>query len=172
MKIKPSDHFSADIRLLGDFIGTDRSLVTFLHCTPTEQQARRIMEEGLIFENYLTHTSDHISGSDLIELNYFRLIRKSYGNYTVVIQIDGALIRELSRQIQNTPYHFSEIMGRQMRENPDPENNFYTLPQQFIRGYFDHIHNRAVRNPHFDPHYHPASFEENLERFLNKNKSK
>ncbi|HHJ09396.1 MAG TPA: hypothetical protein ENK25_00705 [Bacteroidetes bacterium] len=168
MKNKPS-RFSEDIHLLYNFINMNagEDLSTFIHCTPSEKSAKLIMEEGLIFENYLTHTSDYVSGTDLVELNYFRLIRRSYGDYTIVIQIDDKLIQYLNRKIRNTPFHFSEVLSKRLPDNLNKESTLYQLPEQFILGYFDHIHNRGIKNPRFDPYYHPSFFEKNLQKLLN-----
>ncbi|MCD6200792.1 MAG: hypothetical protein J7K46_03190 [Bacteroidales bacterium] len=167
MKNKPS-RFSEDIQFLYDFINMNagEDLSTFIHCTPSEKSAKLIMEEGLIFENYLTHTSDYVSGTDLVELNYCRLIRRSYGDYTIVIQIDDKLIQDINRKIRNTPFHFSEVLSKRLPDNLNKESIPYLLPEQFILGYVDHIHNRGRNNPRFDPYYHPSFFEKNLQILL------
>ncbi len=167
MKNKTS-RFSEDIQLLHDFITMNggENVSTFLHCTPSEKTARQIMEEGLVFENYLTHTSDSVSGTDLVELNYFRLIRRSYGDYTIIIQIDNKLIQDLNRKIRNTPFHFSEVLSKRLPDHLNAESLSYQLPEPFILGYFDHIHNRGKKNPRFDPCYHPSFFEKNLQILL------
>ena len=171
MKNKSFPRFSEDIYLLRDFIQEDPALSTFLHCTSSLLLAQQIMNEGLAFESHLTHTSDSVSGTDLIELNYFRIIRKPYGYYTIVIQIDTKLVMDFSHKMQNTPYHFSEALSKYSSQGESDEAPVYRLPEQFIRGYFDHIQNQGVRNPRFDPYYYPAYFNHNLDHLLRQNHS-
>ncbi len=170
MKNKSRHHFSEDIHLLHDFIHTNDALSTFLHCTPTEELAQKIMKEGLVFENYLTHTSDPVSGTDLIELNYFRILRKSYGSYTLIIQIEDNLIKSYSSQLIHTPFHFSEVLTKHMPVSSEDDITVYILPEQFIYGYFDHVRKRGLKNPRFDPGYHPPYFDDNLKYLLKRNK--
>ncbi len=167
-----TDRFSDTILLFRDFISGDDKLYTFLHNTETEEMARRIMEEGLHFENHLLNTSDHVSGSDLVELNYFRMIRKFYGNYTVVIQINAPLVEDFSRRLKETRYHFSEALSKTRPSYTKDENPVYVLPEQFVRGYFDHIRKTGIDNPRFDPWYFPLYFEDNLQRLLQDHKIK
>jgi hypothetical protein len=158
--------FSETILLFRDFIRGDEKLYTFLHNTDTEEMARHIMKHGLLFENHLLNTSDHVSGTDLVELNNFRMIRKYYGNYTIVIQISSRLVEDFSRRLKETHYHFSEALSKTRPSYNKEENPVYVLPEQFVRGYFDHLQNKGVDNPRFDPWYFPLYFEDNLQRLL------
>ena len=171
MKNKSQHRFSEDIHLLHDFIPANDALSTFLHCTPTEELARKIMKEGLVFENCLTHTSDTVSGTDLIELNYFRILRKSYGSYTLIIRIENNLIKLFSQQLVHTPFHFSEVLTKHMPASSQDDMPVYVLPEQFIYGYFDHVRNRGLKNSCFDPGFHPSYFDDNLKSLLNRNKN-
>ncbi len=161
-------NISEGIRHFRDFIGGSDRLFTFLHNTDTEERARRILREGLVFENHLLHTSDHVSGTDLIELNYFRMIRRFYGDYTVVIQIDSRLVEDFSRRLRHTSYHFSEALSKTRPTYTREDNPVYILPEEFIRGYFDHHTLTGHSNPRFNPFFFPLYFEDNLQRLLAK----
>ncbi len=157
---------SGDILLFRDFIHGSEKLYTFLHNTHSAEMARKIMQEGLLFENHLLNTSDHISGINLVELNYFRMIRKYYGNYTLVIQISTRLVEDFSRRLRETRYHFSEALSKTRPSYSKEDTPLYLLPKQFIRGYYDHMRKCGKENPAFDPYYFPLYFEDNLQRLL------
>ena len=153
-----------DILLFRDFIRGSSDLYTFLHNTISEEMARHIMQGGLIFENHLLNTSDHVSGTDLVELNYFRTIRKYYGDYTVVIQMNARLVEDFSHRLRQTKYHFSEALSKTRPTYTKEDNPVYILPEQFIRGFFDHRKKKGIENPRFDPFFFPLFFEDNLQR--------
>ncbi len=148
--------------LFRNFIGETGEVYTFLHNTPTEAMARRIMKEGLVFENHLLNTADQVSGDDLIELNYFRMIRKYYGDHTVVIQVASALVDELNKRLEKSHLHFSEVLSRSLPAPDGEDVSLYLLPPQFIRGYFDHTREEGTGNPLFNPGYRPPFLEKNL----------
>ena len=51
-----------------------------------------------------------------------------------------------------------------MDENSD---EIYTLPKQFIKGYFNYMEGTIIKNPDFDFNYMPPQFEENLKKLKN-----
>lgn len=149
-----------------EFIGKDLKYYKYLHNTEEESIAKQILERGFHFESHLENTTDLISGTDLIELKYFLIKRKRYGNYTIVIEIDKKIVDSLSRQITKTSYHFSEILTNEapfMGENDEP---VYNLPCQFIKGYFNHNSLQGVFNKHFQPDFYPEYFNTNLKNLL------
>ena len=164
------DQISRDILLFRDFIGGSSDLYTFLHNTGDEENARRILGEGLAFEEHLLRTSDPVSGNDLVELKYFRIVRRYYGDYTIIIQISSHLVDDLNRRLERSRYHFSEALSQSRPSEEHEENLAYLLPPQFIRGYFDHTQGRGVENPFFDPRYVPPFLEENLQHFLHEDR--
>jgi len=110
------------------------------------------------------HTTDQISGFDLVELNYFLMIRRDYGSFTIVIEISDKLILDLTKRLRSFNYHFSEALTKLPPWQNDDDNPVYTLPEQFIKGYFDQRTLEKIHNPIFDPHYISPLFEENMAR--------
>ncbi len=166
MVMKGNHGISEAIRLFGEFIAGGPEVYTFLHNTTSRVRAENILKRGLRFESHLLNTSDQVAGTDLVELNYFRMIRRYYGNFTVVIQINTKLVEDFSRRLRHTPYHFSEALSKTRPTYNKEENPIYVLPEQFIRGYFDHSTLTGHPNPRFDPHFFPLYFEDNLQRLL------
>ncbi|NOY37652.1 MAG: hypothetical protein GXO83_08760 [Chlorobi bacterium] len=155
-----------NIMKLQAFLQCDTKVYTYLHNTPGKELAEKILKEGLVFENHLSSTTDQVSQHDLVELNYFRMIRKSYGDITIVIQISSKLVEDFSRRLRRTKFHFSEALSKTRPVYNENDYPVYQLPEQFIKGYFDHHTNEARKNPKFDPFYFPLYFEDNLQRLL------
>lgn len=149
-----------------EFIGPEVEISKFIHQTPTRELADLIIRDGFEFENHLKHTTDQISGFDLVELNYFLMIRRNYGHYTVVIEIADEIINEYTRRLKNTRFHFSEVLSKGPPRISDDDSPVYKLPEQFIKGYFNQSTLESVYNPKFDPYYKSPQFEINLNKLL------
>ena len=149
-----------------EFIGLEMEISKFIHQTPTRELADLIISDGFEFENHLMHTTDQISGFDLVELNYFLMIRRNYGHYTVVIEIADEIINEYTRRLKNTRFHFSEVLSKEPPRISDDDSPVYKLPEQFIKGYFDQSTLESVYNQKFDPYYRSPLFEINLNKLL------
>ena len=163
-------HLSEEkLKSLQDFLGHELEISKFLHSTPTREFAEEIMTNGFVFENHLMHTTDQISGYDLVELNYFLMIRKNYGHFTVVIEISDKLIVEFTKRLRSYNYHFSEALTKNPPWFNEDENPVYTLPEQFVRGYFDQLTMEKIYNPKFNPYYRSPLFEENMKRLISSN---
>jgi len=109
MDIKDRDK---NLFYLQEFIGLEMDMSKFIHQTPTQELAKQIINEGFEFENHLMHTTDQVSGFDLVELNYFLMIRRNYGQFTIVIIIADELINYLIQIIKDTNIHYSEILSK------------------------------------------------------------
>ncbi len=157
---------SDNILNLSHFIGKDDKLSTYLHCLNSIELAEEIMKNGFNFENHLLNTTDLVSPHDLVEVTYFMNIRKAYGNITLIIQINNMLIQSLNTKLIQTRSHFSEALTKTAPRNGPNELFVYTLPEQFIMGYFNNIDSLGVINPNFDPYYISKRFEENIQMIL------
>jgi len=157
------------IERLAQFIGFNRDLSTFLHHLRSRKVAEHILKSGFEFENHLSFTTDHLSGHDIVELGYLRSLRKAYGNIVLIIQIPNALIQQISSAIQRTTAHFSEALT--VKDPVMGENDFpvYTLPTQYILGYFDMSIPGGIRNPHFDPQHVGKECSDNISKILSRN---
>ncbi len=165
-------HLSEEkLRSLQEFIGQEINISKFIHTTPSLEFAEEILNNGFEFENHLMHTTDQISGFDLVELNYFIMIRKNYGQFIIVIEISDRLIVEYTKKLQSYNFHFSEVLSKYPPYFNDDENPVYTLPEQFVKGYFNLETMVKKYNPLFDPYFQSSLFEGNMKRLLSQNPS-
>ena len=160
MDIKDRDK---KLSYLQEFLGLEMNMSKFIHQTPTQELAKQIINEGFEFENHLMHTTDQVSGFDLVELNYFLMIRRNYGQFTIVIIIADELINYLIQIIRDRNIHYSEILSKTLPMYKSEDTPFYTLPEQFIKGYFNQITLERILNPKFNPHYRPHTIIKNFE---------
>jgi len=157
---------SENILSLSQFIGKDDKLLTYLHNLNSIELAEEILRNGFNFENHLLNTTDLVSPDDLVEVTYFTNIRKAYGNITLIIQINNELIQSINTQLIKTRSHFSEALTKTAPRNGPNELFVYTLPEQFIKGYFNSLESQGVINPSFDPYYFSKRFGENIQMIL------
>jgi hypothetical protein len=115
-----------------DFIGEFKGNSTYLHTTETVESVKSICEIGLNFEDF-GKTTDYIH--DIVGLIYMLSIRKRYGNYTLIIQ--------MNKNIENS---YESISKKERNGNGD---EIYILPPQYIKGYYDRTTKAVFANPLF-----------------------
>lgn len=121
-----------------NFISTEKGVNTYLHTCRTEELCKEILEEGFEFVNFLK-TTDPIT-LDQYDLDFKLVMRKSYGDYTLIIQIN-----------RNTT-DLESLNSKPVHENENGEE-VYTLPREFVRAYYNKNTGEIVKNPHFNPNY-------------------
>lgn len=121
-----------------NFISTEKKVLTYLHTCGSEELCKKIFEEGFEFVDFFK-TTDEISMNQF-DLDYKLTMRKAYGNYTLIIQINRN-IKDLE-SLNSKPVH----------ENENGEE-VYTLPREFVRAYYNRKTGEIVKNPHFNPNY-------------------
>lgn len=148
------------------FIGITKNIFTYLHNTESESIAKNIISEGFNFEGYIDHTTDLISGDDAIELRYFQIKRGRYGIYTMVIQIGKNIIDKYCVLLKNTHNHYSEVLTKTTPQYNTERDPIYTLPEYYIKGYFNQKTKIGVLNPKFDPYKDLDIFEDNVKAII------
>lgn len=113
-----------------EFIDQSKHHITYLHTTPSEETARIICGEGFIFEEF-GNTTDEVN--DEVTLAYKLLIRKQYGKFTIIIQIN-----------ENVKDRYYEEIS-----TPNDDDTF-TLPPRYIRGYYNRETREIIKNPLFE----------------------
>jgi hypothetical protein len=161
-----NDKENDSVILFQQFIGLDKDVMTYLHNTPDHETERKILKDGFNFEEDLDHTSDRLSGVDIVELEYFKYVRQSYGYITIVIQIGKDIINKYSTALNSGKYHFSEVLANEGSQLSNNDRPVHVLPVQFIKGSFDQKENIITNNPLFNPHFYDPQFEINLEKLL------
>lgn len=116
---------------LVDFICDEAGYFSFLHTTDTVEKARSICKSGFRFKKF-DKTSDYVC--DAITLAYMLSIRKHYGDFTVIIQIN-----------KNIAY-YEEISEM---EYDDEGDEVFILPPKYIKGIYNRITNEIFTNPLF-----------------------
>jgi len=117
-----------------EFIGENIGYLNFLHTTNSEENAKLICQTGLRYENF-KKTTDFVNNVD--GLVYMLDIRKQYGNFTVIIQIN-----------RNIPNNYESISKKITNKDEDGEKIFILSPQ-YIKGYYNRITKEIFANPSF-----------------------
>jgi hypothetical protein len=157
-------------RPLSFVLGSVQESKTFIHYTRNEEDAVNILREGFRYDDSFHKTALPVT-NDKLDLLIKHNTRKSFGTYMIVISISAPIFDRYA----------SEIAARGMK-GIEPENILsevpavrndngdltYILPGKYIKGYVNHISGEIFPNPDFEPTYHPAVFNHNLELLTNK----
>lgn len=125
----------------------------FLHNTKEFSAVESIMNEGFIFENQLSHSTDRINPNEPIEITYFFFQRKDYGNYTMVIAIPKATYDGYSEAALLNDTVLEEILTITDPYYSDNDELVYTLPPKHVLGYFNIKTSEFYQNRNWDPFY-------------------
>lgn len=127
--------------------------IVFLHNTREQRVADKILAEGFVFEYQLSHTTDRINPSEIVEISYFMFQRKDYGPYTIVIAIPKKVYTLYTRYSNQFDITIEELMSKVKPWISDNEEYAYALAPEHIAGYFDNNTLAFVVNPLYNPGY-------------------
>lgn len=147
--------------ILAEILKKYENCYFFLHNTKELSIAEKIMNEGLMFEKRLSHSTDIVNPSQSIEIGYFLIERKEYGYYTMVIA--------MSKNVFNSYKDASEYYNTGIEEImtiTDPfyginDEMVYTISPKHILGYFDSLRSEFTKNPLWNPMFNNLN-ERNL----------
>ena len=146
-----------------DFIGYHRDVYIYLHNTFTEDTSVTILKEGFRFVKSLEYTTDHISNTNDAEIDYYKLKRKYYGKYTIVIHIGVELSKFYSSTHQKKVLN-EQVFSEKSNELNEDDLNYHFLDKQFIKGFYIHETGEGVYNPFFNPHNKLDIFHDNIKK--------
>ncbi len=135
----------------------------FLHYTPEEGTARKIIETGFRFITF-DKTTTKIR-NDVIDLSYNHIIRKPFGKNVVVIRISKKLYEKYLPLINKNPNKFlktEEVLIKEKKYNGEREEFLYTLHNKYIKGFFNYTTGIIVKNPEFDSGFDSDNFIKNI----------
>lgn len=145
-------------------LSKDKTCIVMLHNTDTLSKAKEILKEGFRFESQLTYSTDRINPSDAIEINYFLVERKEYGDYTIIIEIDRALLHRYSELAEHVDLSLEEILTIEEPYLSDNDEYIYKLSHYYIKGVFNNKTGDLLLNPVFDPAFDSPEYLENFKR--------
>jgi hypothetical protein len=130
----------------------------FLHNTREFSVAVKIMNEGFIFENQLSHSTDRVNPNEPIEITYFLFQRKEYGNYTVVIAIPKDVYDKYTNVSDSYNTGIEEVMTITNPWSGDNDELMYVISPSHVLGYFSIRTAEFVTNPKWDAAYDNSRF--------------
>lgn len=154
---------------ISNFIFENETEITlFLHYTSSENVANKILKEGFKFANSFYKTAEYIYNDELYLIQRHHE-HKQFGNYVIVICISKNIFNHYSEELNKlkTKNIAVEQILTETQPTTDENNEFlYTLPNQFVKGYFNYKEGTIVKNLDFNPYYHSDIFDKNLENIL------
>ncbi|UCH15186.1 MAG: hypothetical protein JSV22_04260 [Bacteroidales bacterium] len=148
-------------------IPDNENVVNYTHRTVNEEIARKIVKYGLKFTESFYKTTDIVIDNP-VNLNYWKILRKAYGKYVIVISFTKRIISRyesiLTSELESNIYEVQQILTNTEPELNEDNEEVFTLSRQFIKGYFNEEIETVVYNPDFNADYESDVFMTNIER--------
>jgi hypothetical protein len=125
----------------------------FLHNTKEFNVVESIMNEGFIFENQLSHSSDHVNPNEPVEVTYFLFQRKDYGSYTIIIAIPKIIYENYSAIANKNGVIIEEILTITEPFYGDNDELIFTVSPKHILGYYNNKTSEFYQNMCWDPFF-------------------
>ena len=125
----------------------------FLHNTKEICIAETILNEGFVFENQLSHSTDHINPNDQVEITYFLFQRKDYGLYTIIIAIPKNIFEIYSGVSKKNGVGIEEVISLTEPYYGDNDELVFTISPKHILGFFNNKTAEFYQNSIWDPLY-------------------
>jgi hypothetical protein len=139
--------------ILGTILKNFKDCCFFLHNTKEFEIVERIMNAGFIFESQLAHSTDRVNPGDTIEVTYFLIQRKDYGNYTIIIAIPKTTYENYTAVSHEKDVGVEEILTLTDPFFGDNDELIYTLSPKHILGYFNNKTSEFYQNRNWDPFF-------------------
>lgn len=149
---------------LSQLLSKDDSCLVLLHNTGTIERARKIMTHGFKFESQLTYSTDRVNPKDQVEINYFLVERKEYGDFTIVIEIDKNLFKKYSQLAESSDLNIEDILTYEEPYLSDNDEYVYVLSHYYIKCIFNNKTGEVKMNPVFDPAFNNPDYLNNYNR--------
>jgi hypothetical protein len=145
--------------LLADILNDYGSCYCFLHNTKEKSIAEKIMNEGFVFENQLSHSTDRVNPYEPIEITYFLFQRKDYGPYTLIIAIPRTVYEHYTEISNKYNLSIEDILTTTKPIYGDNDELIYTISPQHVLGYFYTKTGEFIKNKLWDPKYDLSDFK-------------
>ncbi|HUX96212.1 MAG TPA: hypothetical protein VMV47_10815 [Bacteroidales bacterium] len=145
----------------------DNKLKIYMHYTRYEADARNILKVGFRFANSFYKTAVPVT-RDKLDMVIKHNSQKYYGHYLVIISLSSETVNHFTNEIKKSGLKnvsFENILTVSAplhNENGEP---VYLFPNQYIKGYINHLTGEINKNPVFDPDFISPAFEKNLLAF-------
>ncbi len=149
---------------LSQLITKDNSSIVLLHNTNSIDNARNIMIKGFKFESQLTYSTDRINPKDQVEINYFLVERKEYGDYTIVMEINKKLFKQYSQLAESSELNLEDIITIEEPYLSDNDEYVYLLSHYYVKCIFNNKTGEVYMNPVFDPAFNSPDYLNNFKR--------
>jgi len=140
--------------------------IIYLHYTYNKNVAQNIIDKGFEFVSPFDNTTSLLKKDNVI-INFNHYVRKSFGDYVIVICIDKELFNLYLNEVKKIDNKYTEI-EELLTEIPPFVNNdgekIFTLHKCFVKGYFNYYSKEIVANPDYNFKNNLAIFQENLSK--------
>lgn len=154
-------------KLLRFLVYHEKGVTNYIHRTTRADVAKKIIQEGFHFTDSFYKTTDEVVNNP----NYLRFwlrARSYYGKYIIVLSLSKDIVRYYINELKKQLLARVEVYQVLTVNEPyldDEENEVYTIPNQYIKGYFNAETGEKVLNEDYDPFYDPPNFKKNIQRF-------
>lgn len=149
---------------LKDLLSDNHKSIVLLHNTDSLIKAKNILNNGFKFENQLTYSTDRVNPLDAVEINYFLVERKEYGDFTIIIEINKKIIEQYSALAESANITIEEILTIEEPVLSENDEYVYNISNYYIKAIFNNKTSEVHINPVFDSMFDSPGYLENYNR--------
>lgn len=155
--MKPTFKYQMMQENIQSFLFDDaEGVVLYTHRTKSELVASRIVRNGFFYCDLFQKTTDPLV-DDPVHFRYWQSLRKNYGDYVVVIGVDLELRLNCLNYLNNKGLQDMEVEQLLSKHsyNHTEKQDYFLLPPQYIKGFYNCVTDEVVENPLYNPSYFP-----------------
>jgi len=158
--------------ILASILKNFKDCYFFLHNTREFDIVEDIMNEGFIFESQLAHSTDRVNPGESIEVTYFLIQRKDYGNYTIIIAIPKTVYENYTSISNKKDVGIEEVLTITDPYWGDNDELIYTLSPRHILGYFNIKSAEFYQNRNWDPFFNNCQVKPSGKKLIKPGRNK
>lgn len=139
--------------ILASILKNFKDCYFFLHNTKEFGIVEKIMKDGFIFESQLPHSTDRVNPNEPIEVSYFLVQRKDYGQYTIIIAIPKPAYQTYTELSSEKDVSIEDMLTITEPYYGDNDELIYTLSPRQVLGYFNIKSSEFYQNRNWDPFF-------------------
>ncbi|NOZ48294.1 MAG: hypothetical protein GXO79_16190 [Chlorobi bacterium] len=142
----------------------EKETIIFLHYTKDREVAELIVKNGFKYRNSFYKTAENVYNDKVDFLNK-HMRHKHFGKFVIILSIAKRTYNYYLNEINkgdNQKLLIEHVLSLEKVVKNDNEDNIYTIPTQFVKGYLNYETGEIQNNLNFDYNFDSEMFKRNI----------